>query len=137
MFFVTWVHSIKNKFMNRLRSQNTMLQNWSAVVLNQLSKILRQFSFFCADIIKLWTLLKVRHYILKVLFRNVDITLVQSFLIRLEQRQYKNDSTQSKIFLVLKLPRFFTSHIGNWKARRFQESFLTELSRSYIVFALI
>ena len=53
----------------------------------------------------------------------------------LELRQYKNDSTQSKNFLVLKLQRFFTIHIGD-KAISKQESFLTELSHSYIVLAL-
>ena len=35
----------------------------------------------------------------------------------LEQRQYKNDSIQSKLIPILKLPRFFS---GDEKARQFQ-----------------
>ena len=55
----------------------------------------------------------------------------------LEQRQYKKDSSQTKIILVLKLPRFFSHHVGDEKARQFQNwIFFTDWGRSYIVLAL-
>ena len=38
----------------------------------------------------------------------------------LEQRQNKNDSIQSKIIPILKLPRFSPHRIGGEKARQFQ-----------------
>ena len=38
----------------------------------------------------------------------------------LEQRQYKNDSIQSKIIPRLKLPRFFTTYTVRGKERQFQ-----------------
>ena len=54
--------------------------------------------------------------------------------------QNKNESIQSKIIPILKLPRFFPNHTGGarWKgaANSKLEIFLTEWSRSYIVFAL-
>ena len=37
----------------------------------------------------------------------------------LEQRQYKNDSIQSKIIPILKLARFFTQCLGGEKERYF------------------
>ena len=40
--------------------------------------------------------------------------------ILLEQRQYKNDSIQSKITPILKLARFFPHCIGGEKERQFQ-----------------
>ena len=51
--------------------------------------------------------------------------------ISLELRQYKNSSTQSRNFLVLKLPRFFVTNVvsekgGNVKTKKI----LKELSRS-------
>ena len=55
----------------------------------------------------------------------------------LKQRQNKNDSIQSKIIPILKLPRFFPYRIGGEKGRQFQTwIFLTEWSRLYIAFAL-
>ena len=41
-------------------------------------------------------------------------------LLVLELRQYNNDSTEAKNWPVLKLPRFFPHHIGEWKAGQFQ-----------------
>ena len=38
----------------------------------------------------------------------------------LEQRQDKNDSIQSKIIPILKLPRFFPHRLGGEKARQIQ-----------------
>ena len=38
----------------------------------------------------------------------------------LEQRQNKNDSIQSKIIPILKLPRFLSHRIGDEKVRQFQ-----------------
>ena len=38
----------------------------------------------------------------------------------LEQRQYKNDSIQSKLIPILKLPPFSPRRIGGKKARQFQ-----------------
>ena len=46
--------------------------------------------------------------------RNRTIVVTQ------ELRQYKNDSTQSRNFLVLKLTRFFVTYVANEKARQFQ-----------------
>ena len=56
----------------------------------------------------------------------------------LEQRQYKNDSIQSELIPILNLARFFSHCLGGEKERQFQSwnYFLTEWSRSYIVFAL-
>ena len=49
----------------------------------------------------------------------------------IEQRQYKNDSIQSKIIPVLKLLRFFPYRLGGEKARQFQNwNFFTEWSHS-------
>ena len=54
-----------------------------------------------------------------------------------EMKFYKNDSIQSKKFLVLKLPRFFPRRIGDEKEWQFQnQNFSTEWSRSYIALAL-
>ena len=39
---------------------------------------------------------------------------------KLEPRQYKNDSIQSKIIPTLKLPRFFTTYTVRGKERQFQ-----------------
>ena len=57
----------------------------------------------------------------------------------LEQRLKKNDSIQSKMIPILKLPRFFPRRIGGEKARQFQtwNFFWNELSRSHIVLALV
>ena len=57
----------------------------------------------------------------------------------LEQRQYKNDSTESRCMLILKLPPFFPHHIGEWKrAAISKQTFIWTLSsRSYIILALI
>ena len=41
-------------------------------------------------------------------------------VVSLELRQYKNNSTQSKNFPLLKLPRFFTGHTGDKKEQQFQ-----------------
>ena len=43
-----------------------------------------------------------------------------SSLENLEPRQYKNDSIQSKIFPVLKLPHLFSRRVGDEKERQFQ-----------------
>ena len=40
--------------------------------------------------------------------------------IKLEQRQYKNDSIQSEIIPILKLAHFFPHCIGGEKERQFQ-----------------
>ena len=52
-----------------------------------------------------------------------DVNL-QSDLVKvnfsLEQRQNKNDSIQSKIIPILKLPHFFPQRIGDEKTRQFQ-----------------
>ena len=56
----------------------------------------------------------------------------------LEQRQYKNNSIQSKKIPVLILPRFFPRRVGDEKERQFQNwTFFTEWSRSYIFLALL
>ena len=49
----------------------------------------------------------------------------QSFILTLEylvleQRQYKNDSIQSKIIPIFKLPHFFPCRLGGEKARQIQ-----------------
>ena len=58
---------------------------------------------------------------------------------KLELRQYKNDSIQSKKLPILKLPGFFPRRVGEWKsaANSNLKAFLTELSPSYIVLTLV
>ena len=41
-------------------------------------------------------------------------------LLSLELRQFKNDSIQSKIIPILKLPRFFTTYTARGKGRQIQ-----------------
>ena len=57
----------------------------------------------------------------------------------LEQRKNKNDSIQSKIIPILKLPLFSPYHIGGEICAAISklELFLTEWSRSYIALALV
>ena len=50
----------------------------------------------------------------------LKITRDNFFQNQLEQRQNKNDSIQSKIIPILKLPRFSPHRIGGEKARQFQ-----------------
>ena len=60
------------------------------------------------------------------------------FVCLLEPMQYKNDSIQSKIIPILRLPHFFITYPMRKKTRQFQSwnKFLTEWSRSYFVFVL-
>ena len=55
---------------------------------------------------------------------------------QLEQRQYKNDSIQSKVIPTLNLPRPITTTRGKKEGISKLELFLTEWNRSYIVLAL-
>ena len=76
-----------------------------------------------------------------------QIMFMGFYLPLLEQRQYKNDSIQSKISPILKLARFFPHYIGGEKERQFQswnyfrlnamESFLYCLSSSKDIHFLI
>ena len=52
--------------------------------------------------------------------RNLRMNLMGSIGRVLEQRQNKNDSIQSKIIPILKLPRFFPHRLGGEKARQIQ-----------------
>ena len=56
----------------------------------------------------------------------------------LEQRQYKNDSKESRWMLILKLPPFSAHRLAQWKrAAISQQTFIrTPSSRSYIILAL-
>ena len=61
---------------------------------------------------------------LKLLFTakivGVGQKIISAFSSQLELRQYKNNFIQSKKIAVLKLPRFFTCHIGDQKERQLQ-----------------
>ena len=56
----------------------------------------------------------------------------------LEQRQYKNDSTESRCMLLLKLPPFFPLRLAEWTSAAIsKQTFVwTPSSRSYIILAL-
>ena len=56
------------------------------------------------------------------------------FTVHLEHSQYKNDATQLKNFLGLKLPSFFLRRVGDGKKAAISKSrsFSTEFRRSYI-----
>ena len=57
----------------------------------------------------------------------------------LEQRQDKNDSTESRCLFILKLPRFFPRSIAEWKSAVISKQIFiwTPSSRSYIILALV
>ena len=57
----------------------------------------------------------------------------------LEQRQYKNDSTELRCMLILKLPPFFPHRIAEWKsaANSKQTVIWSPSIRSYIILALV
>ena len=61
------------------------------------------------------------------------------FLIWLEQRQYKNDSTEFRCMLILNLPPCFLHRIAEWKsAPNSKQTFIWSPSiRSYIILALV
>ena len=50
----------------------------------------------------------------------LSISLKSKYGLKLEQRQYKNDSIQSKKIPILNLPRFFPRRLGDEKERQFQ-----------------
>ena len=68
----------------------------------------------------------------------LSISLKSKYGLKLEQRQYKNDSIQSKKIPILNLPRFFPHRVDDEKQRQLQSRILfsTEWSCSYIVLAL-
>ena len=73
----------------------------------KLAKILNFWPFSIVQCRKLWRRIRIPEG---------DI-IIYSIL---EQRQYKNDSIQSKIILILNLPRCFPYRIGGEKTRQFQ-----------------
>ena len=71
----------------------------------------------------------------KFYFSKSKIEVVLMFFFTLELIHHINDSIKSKIVPILKLPRFFTTYTVYGKIAKL-ELFLSEWSRSYIVFAL-
>ena len=57
----------------------------------------------------------------------------------LEQRLYKNDSTESRCMLILKSPPFFPHRIAEWKSAAIsKQTFIwTPSSLSYIILSLV
>ena len=52
---------------------------------------------------------------------NLWLSYVSKMTACLELRQYKNNSIQSKIILILKLPLFFITYTAREKARQFKK----------------